>query len=147
VDGKTHLGGHACRWHRRAATGVVHRFYCDVFWREVGWHDGLHVWLPFLLVYLVYRLGYDRRALLYWSVLAWALVLFCYFFTPPPPAPAGSATPVNINYVFGLGEAAKQTWMPELAWLGLLLVALPTLFYLPAHFALKRFFPAKSERV
>lgn len=104
-----------------------------------------HFWLPFLLVYLVYRLGYDRRALLYWSVLAWALVLFCYFFTPPPPAPAGSSTPVNINYVFGLGEVAKQTWMPELAWLGLLLVALPTLFYLPAHFALKRFFPQRSQ--
>ena len=103
-----------------------------------------HFWLPFLLVYLVYRLGYDRRALLYWTILAWALVLFCYFFTPPPPAPVGSTTPVNINYVFGLGEVARQSWMPELAWVGMLLVALPTLFYLPAHFALKALFPPKQ---
>lgn len=104
-----------------------------------------HFWLPFLLIFLVHRLGYDRRALLYWTLLAWALVLFCYFFTPPPPAPAGSSTPVNINYVYGLGEVAKQTWMPELAWLGLLIVALPTLFYMPAHFALKALFPPKSS--
>lgn len=103
-----------------------------------------HFWLPFLLIYLVHRLGYDRRALLYWTLIAWALVLFCFFFTPPPPAPPGSTTPVNINYVFGLGEVAKQTWMPELAWLGLLIVALPTLFYLPAHFALKALFPPKA---
>ena len=39
-----------------------------------------HGWLPFLLVYLVYRVGYDRRALVAWTGLAWALLLICYFF-------------------------------------------------------------------
>ena len=34
-----------------------------------------HGWLPFLLIYLVWRLGYYRRALPVWTVVAWALVL------------------------------------------------------------------------
>jgi len=29
-----------------------------------------HFWLPILLVYLIWRLGYDRRALARWTVLA-----------------------------------------------------------------------------
>ncbi len=48
-----------------------------------------HGWLPFLLLYLVARLGYDRRALLYWTVLAWVLILVCFFFMPPPNPNAG----------------------------------------------------------
>src|ERR1700689_4566422 len=47
-----------------------------------------HFWLPWLLIYIVWKLGYDRRAFLRWWVLAWALLLVCYFFMPePPPAP------------------------------------------------------------
>jgi hypothetical protein len=103
-----------------------------------------HFWLPFLLVYLVYKLGYERKALLYWTLTAWLLILICYNFMPAPPAPAGSTVPVNINYVFGVGDSAKQTWMPELAWVSLLFVALPALFYVPAHFALQKLFPAKQ---
>ena len=34
-----------------------------------------HGWLPFLLIYLVMKIGYDRRALVYWTVLAWVLIL------------------------------------------------------------------------
>ncbi len=48
-----------------------------------------HAWLPFLLVYLVWRTGYDRRALPLWTGLAWALVLFCFFLMPPPTASPG----------------------------------------------------------
>ena len=35
-----------------------------------------HGWLPFLLLFLVKRLGYDRRALPAWWALAWVLVIF-----------------------------------------------------------------------
>src|SRR5262249_36285011 len=41
-----------------------------------------HGWLPFLLLYLVLRLGYDRRALKAWTALAWALCLIAFFFLP-----------------------------------------------------------------
>jgi hypothetical protein len=101
-----------------------------------------HFWLPFLLVYLVYKLGYDRRALKYWTLLAWGLLLVCYLFMPAPPAP-NSATPVNINYVFGMNDKVAQTYMHPLAWLAMLMTLLPVLLYFPAHWALQRVFPAR----
>jgi hypothetical protein len=95
-----------------------------------------HFWLPFLLVYLVWRLGYDRRALVAWTVLAWFLQLVGYFLLPPGPAPEGSPDmPVNVNYVYGLGDD-PQTWMPPGAFLALMMVALPLLLFLPTHFLL-----------
>lgn len=94
-----------------------------------------HGWLPFLLVYLVYRLGYDRRALLSWTALAWALMLISYFFLPGPRPDAG-LTPVNIDYVFGLSETAPQHWMPAWAWLMLMMTGLPLVLFAPVHAAM-----------
>jgi hypothetical protein len=100
-----------------------------------------HFWLPLLLVWLVWRLGYDRRALLVWTVAAWGLMLICYFALPAPPAPAGDPNlPVNVNYVYGMDDAAPQQWLPPLAYLALLMVALPLLAYVPTHLALARWF-------
>ena len=56
-----------------------------------------HGWLPFLLIYLVWKIGYNRRALMTWIGLAWVLLLIC-FFLMPPPTPDPGLTPVNINY-------------------------------------------------
>jgi hypothetical protein len=104
-----------------------------------------HFWLPFFLVYLVWRLGYDRRAFLYWTVLAWLLVAVCYLFLPAPPAPEDKPwMPVNVNYVYGMSSTGPQTWMPGWLWLVSLVIALPTLIYLPTHFLLKKCFPPKS---
>jgi hypothetical protein len=107
-----------------------------------------HGWLPFLLLYLVWRLGYDRRALAAWTLLAWVLVLVCYFGMPAPPAPPeNTALPVNINYVYGLSDAAPQTWMPPLAWLGLMIVGLPVLLFLPAHVVLRWLAPRPARKL
>jgi hypothetical protein len=101
-----------------------------------------HFWLPFLLVFLVYRLGYDRRAFRFWTYLAIPLVLFCFWISPVPPAPLDQpGLPVNINYVHGINDQAPQTWMHPYAWLGLLLLALPCVLYAPAHWVLSRYFP------
>ena len=100
-----------------------------------------HGWLPFLLVWLVWRVGYDRRALWCWTVVAWILLVVCYTLMPGPrPDAADIAAPVNINYVFGLGDTAPQTWMPPLAWLAMLMVGLPLVVYWPSHLVLARFF-------
>ena len=99
-----------------------------------------HGWLPFLLLWLVWRLGYDRRSFVIWTALAWCLMLICYFFMPaPPPSPEHPNIPVNINYVFGPSDTAAQTWMPAPLYLVLMLIGLPLLMWLPAHFALMRF--------
>ncbi len=104
-----------------------------------------HGWLPFLLIYLVWRMRYDRRALVGWTLVAWVLLLVCYFLMPGPrPDAAALATPVNINYVHGMGDLEPQTWVPPLAWLGGLLVGLPLLVYWPTHWVLAKLFPRIS---
>ena len=97
-----------------------------------------HGWLPFLLVWLTRRLGYDRRALPAWTLLAWTLMAVCFFLMPAPPAPAAHPnTPVNINYVFGLSDEHAQTWMAPGLYLATMMIALPLVFYWPTHRALR----------
>ncbi len=99
-----------------------------------------HGWLPFLLVFLVSRLGYSTRALRIWACTGWSLMLVCFFFMPAPGAVlANPKAPVNINYVYGLSDAAAQTWMPSWAWLSLLMIGLPMIAWLPTHLVLRRF--------
>lgn len=99
-----------------------------------------HGWLPFLLVYLVWKTGYDRRAFWSWTVLAWVLLPVCFFLMPPPTANPGLA-PVNINYVWGPDDHAAQTWVPPYVWLAGLMIGMPLLAFAPAHFLLKRLAP------
>ncbi len=100
-----------------------------------------HGWLPFLLLFLVKRLGYDHRALLAWTALGWGLCLVAYFFLPP----AGTVLPdpkipVNINYVFGFDDAKPQTWLPSPVYLLGWMLTLFLVFYLPTHLLLRRWF-------
>ena len=99
-----------------------------------------HGWLPFLLVYLVWRIGYDRRAFWSWTALASALLLICFFLMPAPTPNAG-LTPVNINYVWGMSGSVAQTWLPSYVWLAGQLVGLPLLAFAPTHVVLKRVMP------
>jgi hypothetical protein len=99
-----------------------------------------HGWLPFLLVYLVWRLGYDRRGFPAWTGVAWILVLICFLFMPPP-RPDPGLMPVNINYVWGMSDTAAQQWVPPVVWLAGLIILLPVLLYVPVHFLLRRFMP------
>ena len=65
-----------------------------------------HGWLPFLLLYLVWKLGYDRRALPPGRCCLGAdpglLLLHA------AAAPDAGLTPVNINYVWGLSDRAAD---------------------------------------
>jgi hypothetical protein len=96
-----------------------------------------HGWLPFLLLWLVWRLGYDRRAFRAWTALAWGLMLVSWFFLPGPTPDAG-LTPVNVDYVFGLSDSAPQSWMPAWAWLATMMATLPLALFAPAHVAMSR---------
>jgi hypothetical protein len=99
-----------------------------------------HGWLPFLLLYLVWKLGYDRRAFITWTVLAWVLILICFFFMPPPQPDPG-LTPVNINYVWGLSDHVPQTWVASWIWVAGLMIGLPALLFAPTHYLLARIMP------
>ena len=102
-----------------------------------------HGWLPFLLAYLVWQYGYDRRGLPAWTALAWVLMLVC-FFLMPPPRPDPGLTPVNINYVWGMSDLAAQTWMSPYLWLAGMMILLPVIFFL-THLLLARFAPKAPE--
>ena len=105
-----------------------------------------HFWLPLFLLWIIKRLGYDRRAFLAWTILALLVLPVCYFWMPPPPAsPDDPNLPVNINYVYGPGDDEPQDWMPPLAYLGLLMVGLPMCVFLPTHLILRRVFRASTR--
>ncbi|HJS23576.1 MAG TPA: hypothetical protein VJ751_04335 [Pyrinomonadaceae bacterium] len=89
-----------------------------------------HIVLPILLLWLLYRLGYDRRALLAQTVLAWIVLPLSYFLAKPSD---------NVNWVYGLG-GGTQKWMPAPVYLVLLMIAFPIVVYLPTHFLLKKLF-------
>ena len=105
-----------------------------------------HFWLPLLLLWLVWRLGYDRRALPAWTAIAWGLLITCYLFTPIPPAPESNPKiPVNINYAYGISDAKPQEFLSQNLFFLLLMCGLPVFVYAPTHLLLARLFPKKSS--
>ena len=102
-----------------------------------------HGWLPFLLIFLVWKIGYDRRAFWSWTALAWVLLLISFFLLPPPTPNAG-LVPVNVNYVWGMSDDAAQIWVPPYVWFAGQLIGLPLIAYAPTHFVLARVMPKAS---
>ena len=89
-----------------------------------------HIILPLLIVWLLDRFGYDTRALIAQTLLAWIVLPVSYFLTKPSE---------NINWVYGPG-GGPQKWMPAALYLVLLMLAFPLVLYLPTHFLLKKLF-------
>ncbi len=95
-----------------------------------------HGWLPFVLIYAVARIGYDRRALLYQTLLGWTLILAAYLLVPNSDTPAG-----NVNMVFGYtADRDPVLWTSRPVWVVLLFVLVPLTLYLPAHAVCVRLF-------
>jgi hypothetical protein len=100
-----------------------------------------HGWLPGLLVWLLFRLGYDKRALPAWTVLAATLCFVCYFFTPAAGShPANPNLPININYLYGFNDQRPQPWVNQNLYVGLWLGGLWLGAFLPTHLALRQIF-------
>jgi len=89
-----------------------------------------HVAVPLILLWMLSRLGYDRRALLWQSILAWVLLPLTYLVTNPAE---------NINWVFGFG-LEPQTLLSPLVYLALWMIIVPAGIFLPTHFLLLRLF-------
>lgn len=105
-----------------------------------------HGWLPFLLLFLVFRLGYDRRALKGWTATTVALCLIAFFLLPPAGAVLPDPNlPRNVNYVFGMDDAQPQTWMSAELYLVTWMAMLTILAYLPTHLLLKKICPTPEE--
>jgi hypothetical protein len=90
----------------------------------------LHVVMPAALVWMLARLGYDSRALVVQTALAWVVLPVTYAVTDPAK---------NINWVFGLGHPPRRRFSPRVHLLALML-GFPLLVYLPTHLLLRAIF-------
>lgn len=89
-----------------------------------------HVVVPSVLIWMLHELGYDSRALVAQTLLAWIVLPITYAVTTPSDE--------NINWVRGPGKLQRR--VNPLVWLGILMLAFPIGLYLPTHFALRALF-------
>ena len=94
-----------------------------------------HVGLPPLLVWMLYRLGYDKRAFLAQTLVAAIVLPLSYLFSDPER---------NVNWVYGFGER-PQTRIPALWFLAFLFLLFPLAIYLPTHLVLDRVFGSANS--
>jgi hypothetical protein len=85
-----------------------------------------HVVTPPLLLWAVWRLGYDPRGWKLQTVTAWLVVPLNYFWRPE----------YNINFARGLFHGPQHV-VPGLVYLAGYLIAVPLLVYFPTHLALQ----------
>lgn len=103
-----------------------------------------HIWMPVLLLWMVWRLGYDRRSIWLQIFVCWALLLASFLLTDPrQPRRGYPYESVNVNRVFGPQPVEVQHWMPPVAYLALQLVLYPLVIYWPTHLVLKRIVPKR----
>jgi hypothetical protein len=88
-----------------------------------------HVPLPVVLLWLVWRCGYDPRALRWQTALAWVVLPLSLVVSEPWE---------NINLVHGPIDATGEPLLDQPVPLLLLMLALPLLVYWPTHAVLKR---------
>jgi len=87
-----------------------------------------HAWLLYLLLWLVWRVGYDFRALRVQTLYTLAVLPITAIVVRDMHGPAG-----NVNYVFGPSNTQPQSWMLQWAWVACLMVLLPLCQYAPLH--------------
>jgi hypothetical protein len=90
-----------------------------------------HLALPPIIIFLLAKLGYDGRALLWQTVLTWIALVLSYRLTEPER---------NVNWVFG--PVRPQDSLPPPLYLGLEMLALPCLVFAPMHLLLERLLPS-----
>ncbi|HEU4747873.1 MAG TPA: hypothetical protein VFS56_05180 [Gemmatimonadaceae bacterium] len=89
-----------------------------------------HVFLPPLMVWLIYVLGYDERAFVAMVLVSLIVLPVTYAVTEPKH---------NINWVHGW--EGKRPWgLSPRAYLALLMIAFPVVVFLPTHLLLRAIF-------
>jgi hypothetical protein len=89
-----------------------------------------HVFLPLLLLWMVGRLGYEERAWLGQTILAWIVLPLTYRFVDPK---------LNVNWVRSHSSEDRRK-MPPLVRLILLMIGYPVFVYFPTHLLLRALF-------
>jgi hypothetical protein len=89
-----------------------------------------HLALPPGALWLLYYYGYDDRALMAQTMLAWVVLPATLWLAPPEK---------NVNWVRGIGHPPRRR-IPLPLHFGLVMLAFPLLVYLPTHLLLARYF-------
>ena len=89
-----------------------------------------HIVLPAVILWMLHRVGYDTRALVMQTAVAWIVLPITYAVLRPQDE--------NINWVRGLGK--PQHFLAPRVYLVLLMVAFPVCIYVPTHWMLQAFF-------
>ncbi|HEX6997169.1 MAG TPA: membrane-associated protein [Gammaproteobacteria bacterium] len=87
-----------------------------------------HLALPPAAVWLVYRYGYDERALLAQTLVAWVVLPLTLWLAPPEK---------NVNWVRGFGHPPRRR-LSLAGHFALMMLLYPLLIYLPTHLLLVR---------
>ncbi len=89
-----------------------------------------HIYLPIILLWMLFRLGYNSKAWLAQIVLAWILLPLTYVLTDPVD---------NINWVYGPGSEVQQL-VPGPVFVVILMIIFPIVIYIPSHLFLNKLF-------
>jgi hypothetical protein len=90
-----------------------------------------HVVTPPLLLWAIWRLGYDRRGWEYQTLMTWIVVPINYFWRPQ----------FNVNWARGM--VREQHAMPGLVYLLGYLIVIPLCVYWPTHLLLQWIYRAR----
>lgn len=95
-----------------------------------------HLWLTPMLVFIVSRVGYDRRAFRYQTIVTWVVLLASWRLTKAED---------NVNWVYSRGGQIRSP-AARAGFVLLLMVAIPVAFHLPTHLLFKRLFRAPTPQ-
>lgn len=110
-------------WHPLNATNYMFDHRLSLYGRAISLY---HFYIPILLAWIVFKLGYDKRAIAAQSILSSIVLLISFTLTDPAS---------NINWVYGVAQQA-QTYVPAGIYLIAEMIFIPIVFYLPMHFLL-----------
>jgi hypothetical protein len=92
--------------------------------------SSFHIVLPLLLLWMLYRVGYDQRAFLWQTVVSLVVLPLSYLV---------SNARENVNWVYGFGENPQRI-LPAPAFVILLMLLFPLAVYLPTHLLFAKIF-------
>lgn len=115
-------------------TGIAAYMFADDLPLYLRGLSLFHLFLPPILIWMLWRQGYDRNALAAQTALAWIVLPTTWLLTNPSD---------NINWVFGL--AGPQDIVHPLIYLSIYMALLPLAVYWPMHLLLQTIFGAQGN--
>jgi hypothetical protein len=116
--------------------GITRYMFNDALPLSLRATSTYHIWLPVFVLWLLVRLGYDRRGPWLQCAIGTLAIIGSALFGKPGR---------NLNYTeapFGI----EQTWLPEPVYIPLLCVATALVVYLPGHWIVRGLLALRGGR-